>query len=319
MKVAVVMGGPSQEHDVSLRSGAAVMEGFKKTKHNADQVVISKDGIWQFGEKNLPLGQALEHLKRFEVVFIALHGAFGEDGTLQALLDLHGIPYTGSSAVATLIAMNKAVSDDLYVAHGLSVPKSKVFFYEDGADYRSQIVQEFSLPLIVKPVNQGSSVGVTVVHETNDIEAATHHAFLFDQQILVQEFVSGQEFSCGVLDDSKGKRALPPTAIRPTGHEFFTYEEKYSENGAEEITPAPVPDELIRKIQDIAARAHEFLGCRHYSRTDTILGEDGVLYVIETNTLPGLTKGSLLPKQLAAADIPFEDFLDNMVQAAVEK
>ncbi len=321
VKVAVVMGGPSSEYEVSLNSGEAMLASLDKAKYQVSRVVINKVGKWHFNDQQeLAVTSALDELKRnTDIVLLAVHGTFGEDGTLQALLEQRGIAYTGSSAAASLLAMDKIISNDIYQGVGLNIPETYVF---EATEKQQAIkaIQKMALPIVIKPVRQGSSVGVSIVKDASTITSAVDLALRYDQRVMVQEYILGREVSCGVLEKpgSRDSYALPPTELIPKKGDFFNYDSKYLVGGAEEITPPDMPAAMISKIQETAIAAHNLLGCHGYSRTDMIVrGEDVI--VIETNTLPGMTRTSILPQQAVAAEISFAQLLDRIIQCGLKR
>lgn len=318
-KIVVVMGGPSKEHEVSLNSGENMLRALDPMKYEATRVVISKSGEWLFGQETQPLALAAA-LKRLQtmpvdVVLLALHGTFGEDGTLQALLENRHIRYTGSSALASLLAMDKSASNALFESAGLLVPDSRVYEAGEIVQIPNRVQAALTLPVVVKPLRQGSSVGVSIVKKTSQITKAIKEAFTYDQLIMVQQYIQGREVSCGVLENNGRPYALPPTELIPVASDFFDYHAKYSVGGADEITPPEMPAETTAKIQDIAVKAHIALGCRAYSRTDMIVNDDGI-HVIEINTLPGMTATSIVPQQAKAAGMAFEELIEYLVISA---
>lgn len=316
-KVVVIMGGPSREHEISLKSGEAMLAGLDNQKYEPLSILITKNGEWLWDDQGeaYTATQALQAIKEMHaIVLLGLHGSFGEDGTIQALLELYDIPYTGSGVAASLLAMDKNTSNLIFQAHDLLVPQS-VVFGENTPAVVAQIIAEMSFPLVVKPARQGSSVGVHIVKSAQDLQPAIDDAFSHDQQILAQEFIKGREVSCGVLQKDGELTALPPTEVIPVVSEFFDYKAKYTVGGSKEITPAELPDQTIAAIQHIAITAHQALGCSTYSRTDVIVTDAG-LYVIETNTLPGFTATSFVPQQAQAAGISQAELLDYIIAGA---
>lgn len=342
--VIVLMGGLSEEHDVSLATGRVVLRTLDKRKYNVSPVIVGKNGRWLLapsafelpgegsGKKGahlvaLDTNQAISRLravsKRAAVVFIALHGRYGEDGTVQGFLDVAGIPYTGSGVLASALAMDKVKSAELFRFHGLTTPPAVHFTEsirkaERGA-ILGRIAKTIGFPCVVKPSDCGSSVGITVVSTPIELANAVRRAFLHSATVLVQKRIRGTEVTCAVLDDgNRPPIALPPTEIVPLTSPFFDYHAKYAPGATEEITPARLPAALIGKIQKTALKAHTVLGCSGMSRTDMILLR-GKCYVLETNTIPGMTEGSLLPKAAAAAGIPFQKLLDRIIAAALRR
>jgi D-alanine-D-alanine ligase len=315
--VAVIMGGPSMEHDISVQSGQAMLQNLDPKKYQPIKVLINKKGQWLWGPKSEPLNlvESMQKMNRQKMVaLIGLHGSYGEDGTLQAILQNYGVAYTGSRVGASLMAMDKTTSNSVYAGNGLTIPRSLFFANRKEAD-EQKIVSQLGLPLVVKPARQGSSVGVHLVKEPAQLGSALDDAFSYDQQIVVQQYIKGREFSCGVLQIGQEFKALPPTEIIPVSSDFFDFEAKYTDGGSQEVTPAMVPAEITAQIQQIARQAHQMLGCSTYSRTDMILA-DQKLYVIETNTLPGMTSHSIFPQQAKAAGINMSQLLDYLVAGA---
>ena len=333
LRVGVLMGGPSLEHEVSLNTGQNVIDNLDKTKYEPIAVKISKVGKWFLEGKSV---SQLEALSGHDVVFNALHGTFGEDGKVQAILEHTGIKYTGSGIAGSAIAMDKFHSREIFKLTGLNTPKTLKL--KKGENYLAQVgffVNKITkLPVVVKPCSNGSSVGVQIVDDLNKLEKAVVSAFKLDKFVLIEEFVKGRELTCGVLDpalDDKGGAgnfatmtvgsitALPVTEIIPIkNHKFFNYDAKYKTGHSNEITPAPIDEVLTKKAQDIAIKAHRVLGCSGYSRTDMILKNgNGTIYVLETNTLPGLTKNSLLPKAASVAGLTLTQLLDKIIDSSL--
>lgn len=314
-KIAVLMGGPSREHEVSLKTGSAMLKHLNTNRYEPVPILITQDLEWFFDNEKTAhtTARALQRLKDDQMVaLLALHGTFGEDGVVQALLENYGIPYSGSGPATNLLAMNKILAQLLFEAHGLRVPQTEL------AKDITYTLRDLRLPVIVKPANEGSSVGVSLVRQEDDLAAALKKALANDHTAMVQEYIKGRETSCGVLDQGGTLHVLPPTELLPVDTDFFDYDAKYSTGGAKEVTPPDMPTEVIARIQAIARQAHTILGCRGYSRTDVIVrAEDYV--VLETNTLPGMTATSLLPQQAAAAGISFESLLDTIIEDIVAK
>ncbi len=313
-RVAVLMGGPSHEHEVSIKSGNKVVENLHKGKYEVTPVLISKTGSWAFEPKHLA--------ENSDVVFIALHGNYGEDGMAQSMLEAEGIQYTGSGTLASALAMNKFLSGEVFRRNGLAVPLSflvdKKEWTNNREDVFARIKNYLSFPFVVKPNNQGSSVGVHVVRNWGELTDALYDAFSVSKSVLMQTFIKGVEVSCGVLDFGwqGSEYALLPTEIIPRSSSFFNFDSKYVEGGSEEITPARFQEHVLRDIQRTAIMAHKSVGAKVFSRTDMIVDSRGVIFVLEVNTIPGLTENSLLPKAALASGISFEDLLDRIIEAA---
>ncbi len=313
LRVAVLMGGPSSEHDVSLMSGKMVCDALPIDHYEGIPIVIEKNLEWKFPEKTiLDLGLALSYLKGTiapDVVFIALHGAWGEDGMVQALMESLGLPYTGSGVLASALAMDKVRSGLLFDRVGLKTPSTFVIEQSDVCNN-----YEHMLPCVVKPADGGSSIGVSVVMDASGLYKKIRAAFQYASRVVLQPYITGTEVTCGVVEENGVARALPPTEI--VTENFFDYDAKYSAGKAEEITPARLPAATLATIQEYAVRAHHTLGCRGFSRTDMIVSADDI-YILETNTIPGLTSNSLLPKAAQAAGIPFPQLLEMMIDSAL--
>lgn len=350
LRIAVLMGGSSAEHEVSLRTGGEMLKSLDRARYDILPVVISKAGEWLLpaspdtvlsgqmvqekvvspvaaGALAIPERQSIDILSRYaDVALLALHGTHGEDGRMQSLLDLAGMPYTGSGHRASALGMHKVSSLKLFAAEGITVPRSLMLEKgeEDGAG-RIQAAFAGSRKVVVKPVSQGSSVGVSIVELVSPdadvkLAAALALVFSFDTEALAEEFVAGRELTAGVLEMDGQPQVLPITEIKPAAkYAFFDYEAKYTVGATEEITPAAIPEELAREVSRIALACHRILGCKGYSRTDMIVEErTGRIYVLELNTLPGMTATSLLPQQARAVGIEFPELLAMIIDAALE-
>lgn len=254
-----------------------------------------------------------------DVVFIALHGPQGEDGKFQALLDLLNIPYTGSGVMASALGMNKLLSKRLFSQAGILVSKYIDIILKNWQENRkkqiSRIKDEIGFPAVIKPVGQGSSVGVTIVKEEKNLEEAIELAFEYDPIVLVEKYIKGIEVACGILGNVN-PIALPPIEIVPK-REFFDYTAKYTPSECDEICPARISKEMTKKVQKYALKAHNVLGCIGFSRVDMFISGKNV-YVSEVNTIPGLTNASLYPKEAKAAGISFTELLDRLITLALE-
>ena len=316
IKVGVLMGGPSSEHEVSLATGQNILESLDRSKYESLAVKIAKTGNWFLNGKPTTADKVFQAC---DVVFNALHGYYGEDGKVQALLDHNEVRYTGSGVAASALAMDKFHSRELFKLAGFNVPKTLKLLKGENYSARLQffINKITKLPVVVKPCSNGSSVGVAIVEEVSGLNKAIAAAFKLDREVLVEEFIKGRELTCGVLDNFGGENfaALPVTEIIPVkNHKFFNYQAKYKIGHANELTPAPLDDTLYKKAQDLVVKAHQVLGCKGYSRTDMMLKNgNGTIYVLETNTLPGLTKNSLLPKAAVQAGLSFSQLLEHII------
>lgn len=301
LRIALIAGGTSSEREVSLRGAQAV----KKALINLGHQVI-------FIDPATDLKVLVNKANEIDFAFLVIHGPGGEDGTLQGFLNMLNIPYQGAGVLGSALAMHKGLSKLLYQQAGLPVPKGFLFHRE-----RSKIDDVFDAgacigyPLIIKPAKQGSSVGLSLVKDKSDLKEAVERAYAVDDEILVEEYIRGRELTVGIL----GQQALPVVEIISTS-EVFDYENKYTPGKAREICPAELPENLTAKAQTYALLAHKALYLRHYSRTDMILkGED--IYVLETNTIPGMTETSLLPLSAKVAGYTFEKLIEKLIELAL--
>ena len=305
LTIALLSGGISSEREVSISSGNQVYEALDHNKYD----IIRYDP-----KTDLP--QLVVDASKIDAALIILHGPFGEDGTVQGLLDLLEIPYQGSGVLGSAIGMNKLVSKHLYEKSGLLVPSYVVIGKNDTLD-GDACVQRLGLPLVVKPVGSGSSVGISIVKSKDLLKEAVDKAFEQDSMVLIEAYIDGIELTGGVIGNDQ-LEALPIIEIIPSeSYDFFDYEAKYTAGATNEICPARINDVMTKKAQEIAKTAHKALFCKGYSRTDVIL-KDQDMYVLETNTIPGMTATSLLPLAAGEAGIPFSQLLDRLIELSIE-
>jgi D-alanine-D-alanine ligase len=316
-KVGVLRGGPSSEYEVSLKSGKSVIDNLSN-KYEVLDIFISKDGVWHY--QGVPI-KPVDIFKKVDVIFNALHGAYGEDGTVQKILDQFSVPYTGSTALASAIGMNKVLSKKIYKSNNLKTPLHLTISKKNNNSSEIiKIFKSFPMPAIVKPVSGGSSVGTAIAKTLLELESAIDDALQYSDQALIEEFIFGREATCGVVDNFRNELnySLLPVEIRkPSNATFFDYDAKYS-GKSEEICPGNFTAVEKEMIQKIAKEAHKALGLRHYSRSDFIIHPKRGIYILETNTLPGLTSESLLPKSLQAVGCSLPDFFDHLIKLALE-
>ncbi len=306
LRLALLSGGKSSEREVSLKSGGQVLTALDKAKYDIKRYDPQTD-----------LNQLIADAANLDVALIIMHGRWGEDGTIQGLLDLLGVPYQGSGVMASAVAMNKEVSKMLYAQAGLNVPRAVFYSRHDAIDPRA-VAAAVGLPAVIKPVNEGSSIGITVAHSQDQLLSGIQQALTYDHRVLVEEFITGVEVTCGVLGNDD-LQALPLVEIVPSdAFPFFNYEAKYQPGATVEIVPARLSPEMTSRVQECGLQAHRALGCRGYSRTDTLI-RDNDIYVLETNTIPGMTATSLFPQAAAAAGLEFPALLDRLVELALEK
>ena len=304
-KIGVLMGGPSTEREISFKSGNAVYEALRRQGIEAVSIDITTDNP----EDNFGLITSFG----IDCAFLALHGRFGEDGTIQELLERMGIPYTASGVQASKLAMDKIASRRLFIEAGLSVPLCLVL---NRNTYTRSDTDKLKLPLpvVVKPASHGSSIGLSIVDRKEELSAAIEIAFRYDERILVEEYIRGREITVGILDE----QALPVIEIMPHKR-FFDYEAKYKAGLTEYIVPAVLASEVVTEAQRAGITAHRSLGCFGCSRVDMLLDEKNRPFVLELNSIPGLTPTSLLPKAAKAAGIDFFQLCVTLIKLAYER
>ncbi|MEK7074278.1 MAG: D-alanine--D-alanine ligase [Patescibacteria group bacterium] len=339
LRIVVLMGGPSAEHDISLHTGQQILRALDAKRYTATPVIITKKGEWIMrpgGRQHTMLktknkvsqARVLTLLaKKADMVFIALHGTFGEDGTIQSLLGGFGIPYTGSGILASALGMDKTRSSQLFRDAGMTVPAFRIVSADMIKRMNKQqtqaIVREFALPLVIKPSDQGSSVGVSIVQKAKDIPMAIAAAEKYSPNIIIQKFIKGREITCAVIDRiEKGKRitvALPPMEIVPRLGAFYDYQSKYAKAGSDHLIPPPhMSATTIKTIQDTAHHAHTLIGCSGMSRSDFMLDDNNKLHILQINTIPGMTSTSLLPQAAQHIGIEFSELLHCIVESALK-
>ncbi len=318
--VGVLRGGPSSEYEVSLKSGSAVIENLYPAKYSVRDILIDKDGVWHIAGSSRKPEQAL---KGVDVVFNALHGEYGEDGRVQHILGHFSIPYTGSDVFGSALSMHKILAKQRVAEEGIKISHHAVIRI-DKPDIDGQTISAFrsvSLPIVVKPATLGSSVGVSIARDYHGFVSSVRRALSHAPIVMAEELISGREATCGVVDNFRGREiySLLPTEILPPEHkDFFDYEAKYS-GESKEICPGNFSPQEMNELERLAALAHKTLGLRHYSRSDFIVTPKRGIYFLETNTLPGLTSESLLPKALRAVGAELPEFLDHVITLALSR
>jgi D-alanine-D-alanine ligase len=288
-RIAVLMGGLSAEREVSLRTGNAVLRALQGRGLDAVAIDAGRDLPLRLQEAGV------------QVAFIALHGRYGEDGTVQGLLELLQIPYTGSGVLASSMAMNKLVTKQVLMHHGVGTPAFAV--YRKGNDQVAFVAARQTYPLVAKPAREGSTIGVSIVRDAEGLRAGLEEALRHDDLVLVEEFIAGAEVTVGVL----GEQPLPVIQVVPKGG-FYDYQSKYTPGQTEYLLPAPLPAAVYARLQTEAVAACQALDCRGAARVDFMVrGEE--LFCLEVNTIPGMTETSLLPKAAGAAGIPFDELV----------
>lgn len=305
LTVALISGGISSEREVSLNSGNCVYDALNKEKYK----------IIRYDPKT-DIKHLVTDASKIDIAFLTLHGCFGEDGRAQGLLDFLGIPYQGTGVLGSAIAMNKLISKQLYEHSNLTVPP---YIFKKRNDFINvkECVEKIGLPMVVKPINGGSSIGMSFVKSSSRLKNAIDTAFKYDDEILLESYIKGIELTGGVIGNDK-LEALPIVEIIPNDkHDFFDYDAKYTVGATQEICPARIDDDIAVQAQICAKIAHNTLCCKGYSRTDMIL-QKNKLYVLETNTIPGMTPISLLPLAAKTAGISFSGLLDTLIKLGIE-
>ncbi|MEW6326484.1 MAG: D-alanine--D-alanine ligase [Thermodesulfobacteriota bacterium] len=304
IRLALIAGGESSEREVSLKGGDQVEGALDKDKYD----IIRYDPAYD-------LQVLVKDAGRIDVAFVLLHGKYGEDGTIQGLLDLLHIPYQGSGVLGSALAMDKELSRTLYSQAGLNIPRGKVM--RPGSYSAEAIAAEFGLPVVIKPVDQGSSIGMNIPQTVEEVKKGLAEAFKYSARVLVEEYIKGVEITGGVIGNDE-LEALPIVEIIPgEGHVFFDYQAKYQAGATKEICPARISASLTQNAQECAVTAHRTLRLRGYSRTDMIIRDDRI-YVLETNTIPGMTRTSLLPLAAREAGMDFSTLLDRLIMLSLE-
>ncbi len=296
-KIAVLMGGPSSEREVSLSSGKAMFAASAALGYDAISVEFKDDIL-----------SHLDTLKSVDIVLIALHGGIGENGRIQGMFESLGIRYTGSDALSSAICMDKHISKLLAEDVGIATPRWKRI-----RKGQSIYKNEFDYPFVVKPNSEGSTIGLTIVHNENDYDSAVEEAFKYDDEILIEEFISGKEITVSIV----GEDVLPIIEIRPE-HGLYDYECKYTKGMTEYICPAELNEDLTKRIKQTAFEVYKLLKCRHYGRVDLRLDNNNQHWFLELNTLPGMTDTSLLPKAAKATGISFEQLIGKIIKQSLD-
>jgi D-alanine-D-alanine ligase len=308
LNVAVLYGGRSGEHEISLRSAESIIAGLDRAKYEVQRIFITPEGRWDPRALSPEPGAN----PGIDVVFPVLHGTFGEDGTVQGLLELADLPYVGAGVLASAVAMDKEVTKRLLVERGLPVAE----YVTVTRGHRRDINLPF--PLFVKPANLGSSVGISKVKNCAELETALELAGQFDRKILVERGIAGREFECSVLGSEQPVAAVPCEVI--PSREFYDYEDKYLLDAAKLIVPAPLTPEQTAEMQRMAVAAYQAVECEGMARVDFLMETaSGQLYINEINTIPGFTSISMYPKMWEAAGVPFAELLDRLIGLALDR
>lgn len=338
IKVALLFGGRSAEHEVSLLSAASIHKNLDKKKHEIISIYINREGDWKVVESPLLSSQDLNKGQFFsflpwekkamvsvtnaDIYFPILHGPYGEDGTIQGLFEMAEVPYVGAPVLASALAMDKAVTKTLLKMRNLPVVKHLVLLEQEWIEEReavlSKIKEEFPLPFFVKPANLGSSVGITKVKEYTRISVALQAAFHHDRKILVEEGIIGRELECSVLGNDDPKASLPGEII--PFREFYDYKDKYIEGKTTFGIPAELPSLIVKEIQRLSLEAYKAIGCSGMARVDFLMEEKtGKIFLSEVNTIPGFTEISMYPKLWEASGLPYPRLLERLIELGFER
>jgi D-alanine-D-alanine ligase len=328
VRVAVVMGGRSSEHDISVASARSVLESLDPARYEAVTVEIGRDGRWELGSGSrgeleqdgrsvvetmpVPTSRVPATLAEVDVVFPVLHGPFGEDGTVQGLLELADVPYVGAGVAASALCMDKDLFKSVLRDHGIPVARNVTLRSPD-----QEFENPFGFPVFVKPARLGSSVGITKARSDDELRAGIALAFRHDEKVLVEEFVSGVEVECSVLGNESPIASIPGE-IEAHG-DWYDYSSKYDEGGMELVIPPRVSQEAIERVQELSVQAFRVTECEGMARADCFVRDDGEVLVNELNTIPGFTATSVYAKLFEASGIPYEELLDRLVQLALER
>lgn len=310
-RIGVLYGGQSEEHEVSIRSAEAVIQHLDRDRFEVIPIMIQKNGEWNFPIEKMFSKDALD------VIFPVLHGPYGEDGTVQGMIELAGLPYVGADHLSSAMCMDKGVMKDRLSAAGLPTPKYCIVSILDSIEEEA-IFESFSFPFFVKPACLGSSVGISKVKERGELLPALEEAFCHDERILIEEGIEGQEIELSVLGNLEPEASLPGEII-PT-HEFYSYEAKYlDEDGARFILPAKLSEPVVKEFQRLGVEAFKVMRCEGMARVDFFFDRKGKIYLNELNTIPGFTSISLYPKLWEISGLPYSSLLSRLVDLALER
>ena len=296
VRVGVICGGISSEREISLKTGEGIFNALKRIGYNVQYIDFKGDNISVF--------------KNIDIAFLALHGKYGEDGTVQGVLELLKVPYTGSGILASSLAIDKIFAKKIFVFEGIPTPDYIGLDLNDSINFeeiKNDVIKIIGYPLVVKPSREGSTIGITVIQDESDLEDAINFAKIYDQRILLEKFISGRQFTVSLIGDKP--IALPVIEIKPKSG-FYDFKSKYTAGLTEYITPAVIDTNLNERIKELALKTHNCLGCYGISRVDLMLDENELPFILEINTMPGMTATSLVPKAAAAAQISFEKLVE---------
>lgn len=296
-KIGVLCGGTSAEREVSIRSGNKIFNALKKLGLDAKLIVVEGDFI----------GEILK--EKIDIAFVIFHGKPGEDGKVQGFLDLLGIPYTGSGVLASACGMNKFISKKIFMASGIPTPPGVMIYRYEELNEKLKEVERLGLPVIVKPKDEGSSIGVEIIKEKKELKEVLRKKRDIYGDILVEKYIKGKIVTTGILGTGKDAFALPVLELRPVRREFYDYFAKYTKGETEFIIPAELPQDVYKKLQEYSLMAHRVLECRGFSRVDAVVSDNNEIFILEVNTLPGMTELSDLPAEAKKAGLSYEDLV----------
>ncbi len=353
LQVGVIFGGRSGEYEISLMSARSVLGVLDPAEYIVTQIGITPEGTWLSGEDVLETmergefdrlrpvtlladptrnglnslqqadgGVVMNLLTKLDVIFPVLHGTFGEDGTLQGLLDMAGVAYVGAGVVGSAVGMDKGVFEDVMLANHIPVPKSMVVLRRSLESHMPAIIDQAEqiapYPIFVKPANLGSSVGVSKCHSRSDLLEGLLEAARFDRRILIQQGINAREIEVSVLGNDDPEASVPGEVI--PSREFYSYEAKYIDNASQLIIPAPIPEATSLKIRQLAVQAYKAIDCQGMARVDFLLDRDtGEVYLNELNTIPGFTSISMYPKLWEASGLPYPELINRLIELALER
>jgi len=336
LNLAIIFGGQSEEHEVSLASAKGVINALDKQKYNIIPIAITKKGKWIIGDKGKTYLESQDYTKfddfesdlvnsiagkvnnkKIDLVAPIIHGHYGEDGKLQGILEILKLPYLFSDILASALAMNKLKTKIMAKEAGLNIAKHLLIKKSD--DYNlDDLIDQLSLPMVVKPIESGSSIGVFIVENKDELKVSIPRA-LKHGNIMLEQYISGRELTVGVIGDERPE-VLAVTEVIPKKSRFYDYKSKYDKGGSEHICPANIPDDILAKVKDFAIKAFKSIGARDLARVDFIWSQDDdKLYFLEINTIPGMTQTSLAPEQAKAAGMNFGEFLDKLINFGIKR
>ncbi len=298
MKVGVIMGGISSEREISLKSGKSIIENIDKNKYEVIPVVIDEKV------------DIINKVKDLDFALLALHGKFGEDGTVQSVLQTLDIPYSGCGPLTSALCMDKDLTKTVLEANGIRTARWLNVKSVEEIDYEA--IENIGYPVFIKPTNGGSSVATFKIYDKEKVQEAVEEGLKWDTEVMIEEFIHGNEITCPVFDN----KLFPVIAIKPKS-DFFDYTQKYSENGADEVL-VELEEDLYKEVKEMALKTYKALKCEVYSRIDMIVNKEGTPYILEVNTLPGMTAASLFPKSAKGEGYSFSEFLDLIIETSLK-